>query len=1056
MPTSIHLLDPLNKDRDKLNDLFEKLYSGNTILFLGAGASITDKKYLSKEIIEYYKNILGIDSDINDIVKFVDTLSSNPNFERRDFDLFVKGILEKLHYNDIHKTILSINWRLIITTNYDLLLEKAYDDIKNTSEKAFELLPVRNSREYEGHANRNVVKYAKLNGCMSDMGKYKFVFSSDDFRKANGFYKKVLNELKSLSPQINFLSVGYSYSDPLAEILLGKFDSYNYRNRKIMYNIDPSIQEDDYRLGFLEENKICTIKLTALDFFNSYKEWELEKYASKPASRNLKISNKKNEPIKLNPKLSSNLKGIITQIGNAYEGENIEEKEFYLGEEPNFNNIRKGHDILRKAKVEETINEIWKSINNINVMIPFIYLTGSFGTGKTTFIYRVINDLINNSDKDVIAFEISDIENFRKELAIDLIKSLPTKHIIFYCSDLEVDSYYKSILNLRNEISFEQIPDKNICFLSSIRENILKKHRSSINGTNTPEINIDSPLEENEVNQLLERLKENELISYRDFNEKELLKVKVLNEFDGDTFISLLDLITNGKHSQDLRSAYSQLSHKGKEAFIYTALLHRFGLSMPSGLLKNIIADDWSEFTEKVLKVEGKGILIHENVDSIGTEPDIYFRTKHKIIAEQLTNLIIKDNSKLFNYYLTITRKLNTGYKSCRLTIDLMKSLRDSGDFDDFQINKLYDSAYTVLQDDAFFLLNYSNNLQHRDNVRDLERGIELLQYAETKLPIRKSRDSRFIHKRGVLNFYLSKNYYKSEKELDRTLTYLDEAEDLFLLKLQLDPSSSYSYTDYITLLLWKLKHINLSDVEEIRTKVKIEELLNTGLTTVSENRGRIVDLQLSYSNDQQGNGDSLTYLKDLEELYYNKTNLRPYVCVLLYNFYMQNENFTKAEAYFNEIENYKDEDDIASFLFKIYGKNLHNANIRTKFYQLSKRFLNSNKINKLRYNYLNYVANYYDGYFSEGNKYLQVIRSDFHYQNPEFKQVWFDSDGQAKIYTGYIIKNKNYFNFKIRGQSGSYRITKTSYKDSFIEGEEFLAELHFYLSGVFAHVYKE
>ncbi|MCF6333314.1 MAG: hypothetical protein L3J11_08515 [Draconibacterium sp.] len=79
----------------------------------------------------------------------------------------------------------------------------------------------------------------KLNGCISDKGKYPLAFSTDDFKSLNGYYKYVLNDLKNPSNKISFISAGYSFLDKFGVELLQKFDSYNFRDKKWIINIDP-------------------------------------------------------------------------------------------------------------------------------------------------------------------------------------------------------------------------------------------------------------------------------------------------------------------------------------------------------------------------------------------------------------------------------------------------------------------------------------------------------------------------------------------------------------------------------------------------------------------------------------------------------------------------------------------------------------------------------------------------------------------------------------------------------------------------------------------------
>ena len=69
----------LDKEKDiyKLNEIFEKISSTNAILFLGAGASVSNKIYLSKQIIDYYEDKIGKSFDIPNITKLLDVLEGN-------------------------------------------------------------------------------------------------------------------------------------------------------------------------------------------------------------------------------------------------------------------------------------------------------------------------------------------------------------------------------------------------------------------------------------------------------------------------------------------------------------------------------------------------------------------------------------------------------------------------------------------------------------------------------------------------------------------------------------------------------------------------------------------------------------------------------------------------------------------------------------------------------------------------------------------------------------------------------------------------------------------
>ena len=177
-----HILNIKDQIQEVYN-IFSIINEGNAILFLGAGASIGEKKYLSKEIIELYEEYLGKQIGEDDLTKFVDIISADPNFLRNHFDDEIEKMLKKLRHTEEHKILISIPWREIITTNYDFLIEQAYDEILSSIGSTYDIIPIRDVNSYNYFPSNNEIKYIKLNGCISDKGRYPLVLSKDDFTK---------------------------------------------------------------------------------------------------------------------------------------------------------------------------------------------------------------------------------------------------------------------------------------------------------------------------------------------------------------------------------------------------------------------------------------------------------------------------------------------------------------------------------------------------------------------------------------------------------------------------------------------------------------------------------------------------------------------------------------------------------------------------------------------------------------------------------------------------------------------------------------------------------
>lgn len=963
--------------------------------------------------------------------------------------------MNNLEVTEAHRTIASIPWRQIITTNYDLLIEKAFDKIRGTSENVKDIVPVRSIQEYNNLTEINEIKYIKLHGCMSDNSKYPFVFSTKDYSKVKKFYRSVLNSLKSPSDKIKIVSIGYSFEDTFAYSFLKTLDSENYRDRRWLYNVDPFVNEN--MLDYYNEQKIAIIKTSCESFFKKYREWEENRYGNK--RRMIKssiIKNRNNKPLTISNKLSFKLDLSLKQLSDSYKSNTITEKDFLLGEEPSYEIVLKNFDVIKDELISNLKQHIFSNVNNDkSSLIPIFCLTGEFGTGKTTYTYRLIKSIVDDPDYDSIAFEITDFENIRTPDYIDLINQADTQNILFYTNNIEVDSVFKGLLKLRAEISMRQISSTNIIFLTSVRNNILTRYKTKLDYRNLFEYPIPTKLTKEEVDEFLTKLNRNNLVEYRDIEEKNKLIYKVTTEYNSDAFISLVELVSQGKHINNLRDAYFQLSSDCRKAFIYTTLLYRFNILMPSNLLKQLISKDWEDFKTNIIEVEGKGILIQEEVKAIDLDPDLYFRTKHPIIADLLIQEILKTKDKIFDNYLSIIRKATLTQRMSKLVINLLKSITTRDEISYEKIYRLYDAAYDNFQEDPFFILNYSINLQKRGRKNDLEKALSLLVYAEGLLD---RRNDKFIHRRGVITFDLAKLYYKEEKnELNLCLKYIDEAEELFELKQVLDPFSSFSYVDYLKLLIWDLDNINFDKEAELSLKLKIEELYEIAVTSVSEGLSKINEIYARYKEKHHSQLNSLDYLRELDDMY-TRESTRPYACILRYKYYEErNDGEEKRESLLQEMENYIYNNDVSKFLFRYYSARLNTTKYRIKFFDLTKSVNKLKDFKTLSYNYYMYVAESYNGNYAYAFSYIKNIDRTYSFINPDFQQIWKESDNEEnRIFEGVIIKHtKGYYMFKAYDLQSKF-ILKKNIRRNFIDGEKAKAYLHFYYNGIRAEILNE
>ncbi len=1044
----------LTEQQDLLYELFEKISERNTFLLLGAGASVSQEKgFLAKTLIEFFQDKKHVDLGVADLKTFVDIVEAREDLSRDEFDQYVDVCLRKLKITDAHKNLASIPWRQIITTNVDLLVEQAYQEVDDSPDQCLRLKVVRGKKEQTYQCANDEVKLIKLNGCISSKKEFPLIFSSADFKSINSFYKSVLNELKNPSDVTRFISIGYSFSDPWSNYLFDIIDSIGFRENRFLYSVDPFVS--DSILPLYSKKKICAIKCTFEEFIQHYRNWEETNNKKFIESKGIQFTTSNESSIFLNSRVLLRLNGTLTQLNSRTQSSKFtSKKEFYIGDEPNFQIINKNYDIEKKDKIKLVKKKIYSIIENRDSKIlPIVFLTGSFGTGKSTFAYRLIKNIISDTHYGKnIAFEVHDANKLSIPDLTELFISSRAENIILYFNSIEINYIFKSLLEFRNKLSIEQYNQFNIIIITSIRENILIKNQLDKVITRSKIINVDTPLKTGECELLIRNLRDCGLLKYRDIQEEKSLIKRIQKDYSSDSFISLMELITNNHHIDDLLEAYKQIEDSAKEAFLYTSILYQYSIKMPASLLKNLISRNWQEFRDNVIEVDGKGILFQEVIKSNSTEPDIYFKTKHPLISKKLIEIILKPTAK-YKYVQSIITHLIPGNTSSFIATSLLKAIKNNGDLNNIQLNRLYDLANENLGDSHHFILHYAINLQHRKNIKDLEKAENLLLYADSLVPYR---NHMLIHRRAVINFELAKQWYiKEKKELIKTIRYLNEARELFEIKKIFDPNSSYSFYDLLRMEFWCLEKLKLDEEEELQARIRIEENFDVADRTVTDYKYHILTLKNVYKDKFVFKNNEKVYLDYLDDCY-DKPELRPYALILLFNFYLHLHDYERCNVYLEELEIYKDINDVLKLLFKYYGRNLHLMSNRLKFFDLIHEFPEIEDSFSLRYNYFNFMAAAYNKHFPTASEYISKVYDRFNYLNPDFQLPWKETDTETiETFKGKIVKsNKGYKLLHVPTLAQKFYLIKK--KNDYMIGKEYSARLFFYLSGIRAEIIEE
>lgn len=990
--------------------IFPNIHAENTVLFLGAGFSYTEERnYLGKTILNYYQEILGVDLETNDLVEFLDRASRLESFSRQQFDQYVKTLLQKLKPEETHKKVVTMGWRQIVTTNMDLLLEEAYSNIQGTHEENREIVPIRSVSEYQRTLSNDQIKYIKLNGCLSDISKYKLVFSSQDFNNNKEFYNKVLTNYSSLTNNVSFLSIGYSFTDGISKRLLTELNKNNLKNERKIFNIDP--YPNDALIPFLEENNIITIRMKASEFFGYYDNWVKEKYSRQIGKLPKVFFNSSNTPLHINPKLNLRVRNHLKQLHINNRESYIKPENFYKGEEPNYSVILDNYDVLKENLNNEIVSSILKSEIKNN-LIPAIFISGTNGIGKTTSSLRAINEL--QLKHGYVAFELTEINGLRAQDLEEIFNATNVENFVLFADNVERHTYFKELMLFRVALSEHQF-NKKIAIIAPIRENILEKHLRNYKYKNTIQIEANHKLTENEINDLISKLKFHKLINVRDKQEENRIKEKIRNSYESDPYVTMLSLIENSTLLRAISDNLNQINPEAQKAFEYTSLLYQYKIPMPASILKKIINIEWNEFKENILKIDCKGLLINEISYPIDIKEDLIFKTKHRIISSKFIASKYKNEDKLYKAFLNIFRVFNPNEEHAKIAIDLLKAIKKNRTFTQKEkLYKLFDEAAKVFVLQPSFNIHYARNLQERKNIESLLKAANKLMQVDSVVD---RRNSALTHTRGVIEFQLAKHYHKNKEYFLRD-EYLESALEFFEIKISIDPFSSYSYYDFISFEMWKIKNLDYDYEEVLKLHLKLQDLFVKAYESVIENVEYIEKLRSLYINEIKINQFSKAeILKHLEELY---SNPETRVLALIFKLNaLENEIFDFGYSFLSNlnVENIIDElsvyhhlDIVEKALFDYHCRRLYNVDSRMALNIFnSESFIESNFF---KFHYYSYIKECYNQQFKFAESHLISLRKEFKYINPSIQEKWIDSESlKPKIFTG-IIKNVN--NYKI------------------------------------------
>jgi tetratricopeptide (TPR) repeat protein len=687
--------------------LLSAIQEGRAVLFLGAGASrgacdangsnIPDAKELSELITNEYlgDDYIGLD------FRTTYDLACNQR-DMRTVQKFVFDALNPYQPAPFHKLIPTFPWAGIATTNYDLIIERAY---KASAEALQKLIPNTKDGDVasESLGDRGLL-YVKLHGCLTRYSELEppMVASTEQliaFREGRqGQFATFLEWAKNKT----IVFCGYSFLDSNLRTLFDEvIKEGDKRPKHYIANKGVRPAEKDYWRDRRVEAIDCTFQdfMEALDIAIPKANRTLGAIA---AGADYKTSFTRfitTAGERESQELIRYLDTFIEHVGPDVQTPRDDPKRFFSGFDLGWYPISEEMDV-RQPVVDQILRDhILPSPSGL----PLVLIKGHAGSGKSVSLRRICYEAATKHAR--VCFYVSRQHMLQLERFEEIFRLTNLPVFLFVDNVAEHREKLIEVAQLARKL---KVPFKAIITETYSNWNILCDDLEPL----VREAAEMRYLSERNIELLLSKLEKYDCLGYlgnlpRDKRLHELqhvhgrqLLVALLEATHGVPLINLVASEYQAIPSADARLLYLDI-----------CALHRFGPPVRAGLISRIHNISFDEFKDRLFKPLEEIVVLRKDKRS----GDYVYEARHSFIAHTVYEAVLNSPEKRFDSIVRITAKLNPNYSyDLEVASRLLRSeaLR-AAISDPVKIRQVYDVATTSLGERGFIFHQRGNFEMH-------------------------------------------------------------------------------------------------------------------------------------------------------------------------------------------------------------------------------------------------------------------------------------------------------------------------------------------------------
>ncbi|PKM15758.1 MAG: hypothetical protein CVV12_06340 [Gammaproteobacteria bacterium HGW-Gammaproteobacteria-2] len=674
-------------------NLIDEINGGRAVLFLGAGASlgakdaqgrtIPDTAGLGKLICDQFLDSTYADLDFVQTCDYATTAKSG-----RLLQQFIRDELDPFQPADFHKKIPTFQWAGLATTNFDLVVERAYSQVATRLQQLRPL--VHDEPDFMDRLSKGDVLYLKLHGCITAFEQVHpgMVYSTE----------RILRHKEGRAAQFaQFLE--WAKTKTLV------FAGYSLRDYNLRQLVDEIVRDGDARMrhyivkkGVLEveERYWAERRFTLIDSTFEYFLADVDGVISQ-AARTLGLA-RSSTPSSLTKFIASN-RSESAELGNYLTSGAVHvssdttsptssASKFFNGFDLGWYPIEEELDVARPVTQSILLEQV--AVTGQISGPRLVVLKAHAGAGKSVALRRIAWHAAKRLSKLVLYVPSTGYVNIQ---AVQELLALANEPVFLIVDDITLVS--DSVSDLVAAAKRDKSP---LVVIGGGRFNEWNVRAQNLESSVTAEYEL-KYLSRKETDDLIAQLELNDCLGeLKRLSHEE--RVAQFNEVYGRQLLVALHEATRNAQFRDIIFDEYQKITPSEARLLYADIcaLHRFGSPVRAGLISRVHGISFESFQERFFRPLEQVVSLEMDERS----GDWIYRARHPYIAEILYEQVFQTTAERFDNHAKFITRLNPAYSYDRRIIgDLLRGNKLADSFPDTTRGiAIFDLAVDALGDE--------------------------------------------------------------------------------------------------------------------------------------------------------------------------------------------------------------------------------------------------------------------------------------------------------------------------------------------------------------------